>query len=590
MRPHLHNLFAMLLISLTVGGLLVFATDPLLYTVKKDPGGSAFHTNPDSLDDDYVSSAADLVPLMQEMIDGGEPIVRDIQFRDSTAVQNRLAMSEERLTSLEGLLLDLDLNGGEIGSFLAAMEEQDSTLSELMDRITAFDTVQRVGAQEENRNNLQLQASVARQSALLQRGIRVLAERYVHDHETVLGISTRLDFDTRKYREALSRVKSLTAEIEGKELPVPETTSVQEDGITFYIYPETAAYRNTIQVFGVVYPPGTEQVVSLLLDETIVATTQSDRQGNYRTAYTIGSVPAGTHRLTARSGDVTSVGRELVIPETGSSIALTAAPVIVNRWETGALCNGSLMANYPVRNAPVRIFTDGIDSGEITTTEDGTFSVFLPLPPRSYSLRAVFSPGDLPLSASMSDDVPVTVWAPLFNLPDPSTMDRILQVMAVLLVGAVLVILAADAGGVLRLPKRKENTEAARIQERIEEMLRTADRKTGSDAAFQAAISNLLDQYWAALTKDGLSEAARQAYLTLAGRIAQSLGLHLGYRTLTPREMTEYCSGEHYASFFTRFVSNYEKIRYGSSNSEKDRIGFERALQNAYQEFGSDRY
>jgi hypothetical protein len=141
-----------------------------------------------------------------------------------------------------------------------------------------------------------------------------------------------------------------------------------------------------------------------------------------------------------------------------------------------------------------------------------------------------------------------------------------------------------------RRSKRKKSTEADLIKGKIEKMLRTADREQGSDAAFQAAISGLLDQYWAALTKDGLSEAARQAYLTLAGRIAYSLGLPLGYRTLTPREMSDYCSGERYAGFFTRFVSNYEKIRYGSSNSEKDRDGFERALQTAYREFGGDQY
>ena len=99
-----------------------------------------------------------------------------------------------------------------------------------------------------------------------------------------------------------------------------------------------------------------------------------------------------------------------------------------------------------------------------------------------------------------------------------------------------------------------------------------------------AAISSLMDRSWAALTKDGLSDAAREAYLALAGRIAQSLGVPVAFRTLTPREMTEFCAGERYAGIFGHFVGNYEKIRYGSSDNEKDRQGFEDALRTADQE------
>jgi hypothetical protein len=283
-------------------------------------------------------------------------------------------------------------------------------------------------------------------------------------------------------------------------------------------------------------------------------------------------------------GNITSEQRELVVTETGSATELTAKPVILNESVTGVFCNGSVMAEYSVRNAPVRILIDGSDSMMVTTARDGTFSAFLPLPPGSHTLRAEFSPNDYPLSASMSDEVTVTVWAPLFSLPNVPSMDP------VILYGALLLIFAVAGGGIIWRPRRKETTEAARIQEEIEKMLRKAAREPGLEAALHAAIGSLMDQYWAALTKDGLSDAAREAYLALAGRIAQSLGVPVAFRTLTPREMTEFCAGERYAGIFGHFVGNYEKIRYGSSDNEKDRQGFENALQIADQELWGDQH
>ena len=113
------------------------------------------------------------------------------------------------------------------------------------------------------------------------------------------------------------------------------------------------------------------------------------------------------------------------------------------------------MAEYPVRNAPVRILIDGSDSMKVTTARDGTFSAFLPLPPGSHTLRAEFSPGDYPLSASMSDDVKVTVWAPLFSLPKLPSMDP------VILYGALLLIFVA-AGGENLLAAEKKGDHGSR--------------------------------------------------------------------------------------------------------------------------------
>ena len=573
-------LFALVLLFLGIvlGGLMVFATDPLLYAVDMDPEGSVFHANPALLDRRSASSMTDLVPLMQEVIDGQDPVIDSIRLQDPKAVQHYLARSAYRWDSLERTVSSMDLNDGEIDSFLSVTEDQDSILSELMNQTAAFDTVQKLGAREENRNNQKLQASVASQGAILMVGIRELTARYVDDHATVLKISTGLGLDTSRYTATLVKVNGYIDEIEGKDLPVAEPAILQENDITFYTDPGQVTYRQPVQVFGIVSPSGMERRVTILLDDTRIAATESDLQGNYRTAYTIERIQAGTHILAASTGNITSEQRELVVAETGSETVLTATPGILNESVTGVFCNGTVMAEYPVRNAPVRILVDGSDIMKVTTARDGTFSAFLPLPPGSHTLRAEFPTGDYPISASMSDDVKVTVWAPLFSLPKLPSVDP------VILYGALLLIFMAAGGRIFWRSRRKETTEAARIQEEIEKMLREMARDPGSEAALHTAITNLLDQYWAALTKDGLSDAAREAYLALASRIAQSLGVPVAFRTLTPREMTEFCAGERYAGIFGHFVGNYEKIRYGSSDNEKDRQGFENALQIADQE------
>jgi hypothetical protein len=247
-----------------------------------------------------------------------------------------------------------------------------------------------------------------------------------------------------------------------------------------------------------------------------------------------------------------------------------------------------VIANRPVRNAPVTILFDGGSSLGTTTGEDGTFRVFLPLSPGWHTLRAQFSSEDYPLIPSTSKEVTILVPPPPIRLPDTSSWDPaiVFGALALVLLGA-----GTAAFWYTRRSKTsgtgsyKEPAEAVRIREELEMIINEAEREfpqpgSAREAALYTAINSLLGRYDACLKEHGLSEAARQAYLTLAGRIAARLHLP-AYRTLTPREMSKTCTTENYAGFFSRFVRIYERIRYAGSESDQDRRGFEAELQKA---------
>jgi hypothetical protein len=589
----------LLLCCIALGGLAVFATDPLLYAVEKDTAVSVFHTNPEVLKQLATSSRTDMVPLMQDVLDNQEPVVIDIRLRDLDAAQRDLALSAARYGSLRNVIVRLEMNDGEVRSFLLSSKDQSDILAAMMNTSLTLDAVKTTLERGENTNDKDAQATVASQAEALKSSVRALYARYLQDHEIVANTSTKLGLDTASYLKTKEELRQFVAEIEALEVPAVDPASLQVTKITLLLVPNEATYRDTVQVFGVTTPAGQNKPVSLLLDGSRFETVQTDLFGNYLTSYTVERIRAGEHTFAAVTGSLAPAEQKLRVTKSGTITTLTAKSGHADT-ETGAICTGSVMANHPVRNAPLTIFFDGNSRLDTITDEDGMYQAFVPLSPGNHKFRAQFSSDDYPLFPSLSDEVTIKVLpAPVsFSLPETSSWDPIIVYGALVL---VLLGVGSAAFWFIRRSKRaplaragpyKEPADAVRIREDLELIITEAEQEfppAGSEreAALHTAISTLLGMYWACLMEQGLSEAARQAYLTLAGRIAARLHLP-AFRTLTPREMSKTCSTENYAGIFDRFVGIYEKIRYGGSRSEQDRKGFEAELQKADTEVRSD--
>ena len=590
----------LLLAGITLFGLAAFAADPLLYAVEKDQAASVFHKNPDVLRQVTTNSTVDMMPLMQDLLNDQDSIAVDIRLRDLDAAGQDLAVYTLRYGNLRIRAVNLDMNDGEIQSFLASIQDQDDILQSLMTNASAFDALKKIA--ERNKNDLDVQISVTSQSAAVREAIQTLNTRYLSNHENVMNISTKVGLDTLQYQDALEEVKKLTEEIQASGLAPADPASLQESRITLLVEPEQAMYRDSVQIFGLVTPAGEKRAVSLLLDNTSMMTLSTDPKGNYITSYTVERIRAGGHTISAGTANLTPAERILTVTKSSSVTTLTAKPGLVNGSMTGALCNGSVIANRPVRNAPVTILSDGQGSMGTTTAGDGTFRVFLPLSPGRHTLRAQFSSDDYPLYPSRSEEVTIEVLPPpvTLRLPDTSSWNPYITFGAL-----ALVLLGAGSAAFWYIRRGKktllagagfqgEPAEAVRIREELEMIIHDAEREfppagSAQEATLCTAINSLLGRYDACLREHGLSEAARQAYLTLAGRIATRLRLP-AYRTLTPREMSKTCTTENYAGIFDRFVRIYERIRYAGSESDQDRRGFEAELQKAETKVRDDRH
>ena len=99
----------------------------------------------------------------------------------------------------------------------------------------------------------------------------------------------------------------------------------------------------------------------------------------------------------------------------------------------------------------------------------------------------------------------------------------------------------------------------------------------------------LIAYYTRMLKEQGLSAASRSIYQQLAGRIAHDLRIKR-HKALTAREISRSCKGKSYCGAFARFISVYERIRYGGQDSVKDQAVFETALHTTDEQMGGENH
>ena len=370
---------------------------------------------------------------------------------------------------------------------------------------------------------------------------------------------------------------------EPKATEVPPAVTVAgpppEPGITLLVVPDLAVYRDTVQVFGLVTPPFPGQNVTVYLDSAPFLNVTPGSTGDYLTKFTIERIASGNHTLVSTTGNFTSDEQVLVVQQIGTTTLLRAVPGYTNFSEPGVYCNGTVTANLPVRSAPVLILADGDTAANLSTAGDGSFGAFLALPSGRHTIVAQFLADGYPLNGSESDPVTVVVPAVPIRLAD------------ILIVAAVLIIIAIAAAGIwlVRHPPESGSRFTMAEEELLDGILpETLGLQTiPVEPDIPPEAGALLARYEAMLREHGLSEAARRAYLDLAGRIAKSLRVK-GYRTLTPRELSGACAKRSYGGIFDLFVESYERIRYGGSADLKDREGLEEELQVADRETGRE--
>jgi len=562
----------LLLSGIAIAGLATYSAGPLLYSPEKDSSASDFHQNPAVFREAPVASANDIVPLMQDVLDGQKPVVLDIRDNGTATIDRNLARYDTYCSDLQEKVARYRLKGGELSPFVLGTEDQRLVLHELARQSEALAGLRaaagRIGGDRD------AAATIASQTLAWKEKEKILLTRYLANSSATIRISSKIGLDTRSYEQARDGISGMLKDLETAPATPLNLTVNGSDRITLLVEPAAARYGDTVQVYGIVTPARMNQSVRLFLDNAPFMTGTTDSTGNYYVRFMVERIGKGTHAVSAMSGTLVSPQQALVVRMSGTTTTLNAEPGYRNYTETGAWCDGTVMAGPPVRGAPVTLLADGDPAMTVKTAENGTYRAFLPLPGGSHTITADFSAQGFPLDPSSSTPVSLIV---------PATPIRLVDLLAV--AAFFFLILGGGLFWLVRHPPKAAVPEPEPGDDIGSLLEEAAPLSLPGHEELPPEIGTLYARYQAILKEQGLSEAARRAYLDLAARIALHLRLP-AYRTFTPRELSGAASGKIYGGIFDIFVDSYERIRYGGSTQQQDKTGFEQELKAADTETG----
>ena len=583
----------LLVLGLCVIAALAFSfSGPLIYSLEKDVFFSRFHDNTDVLKIQSLNSTTDVLPLMQDLLDFTGPIVINIRIQDIEQARRDLELFAKRHGSFDNLIIRLDMSESEMEEFSKSNALQQQLLMELLNSSVSLDSLKTLEIQYRDTNRPDMLMSIQYQGDAIRKKVRELYVQYQKETEKVVEISTKYGLDVTSEEESLQEFERYIREIDATEksqavFDFPIRRSAQ---LSLLIYPETGRYGDTIRCFGYYFSlygfrvqgtPGKQ--ITLFLDDGPVGTVMTDNIGSYTINVPIYKVTAGAHTLHAESGITQSDVRILTITPVDSTTTLSVTKANSKGEVT---CTGSVIANRPVRSAPVQLVWDQTHVVETTTSANGEFKTTIRLPDGTHTLVARFSAEGYPLTPSESE--PHVVDISILRIITPIMPDLHWEVLFLMVAGIFFLFVGGAWYYLRRMPGKKPfgdwiSRELGRHEvilpdrgppdQEIPEQGRPADTPAGETPAPES----LIERYTRILQEEGLSAAARSAYQQFAMHIARELQISR-YRSLTPREVSRSCTKKPYCGPFSVFVTIYEQVRYGGFRSLKTRAEFETAM------------
>ena len=463
------------LIAVMVLGVLLalglFLTSPLLYTLEKDTFPSRFHNNTDALKMQSLNSTTDVLPLMQDLLDYSGPVVLSIRINDIEQARRDLELFTKSRGSLNNLIVKLDMSESEMQEFSQSKDLQQQILSDLLNSSLSLDELENLEIQYRDQNDPEMLISVQYEGEAIRKKVQELYSKYQVETEKVTEISTKFGLDTTQEERGLVEFEQYVQEINSnrkqqddmnRAIGPPINGSAR---LSFVMHPDHGVYGDLIDCFGYyfsAYGPGnvSGREVTVFIDSAPFSTQKTDEQGRYTATVPVEHLAAGPHSLSAQSGTTVSDTLTLTISAVDSATTL-----LVTRPDSNGdvTCTGTVIANLPVRSAPVQLVWDTTHITETSTDAEGQFRTTLRLPDGRHTLVARFSGEGYPISASESTPQVVDV-SPLRIIPF-STVAGILLILAVMLLlfaGIAWYLPPADTGQKNLQPHVREGAPPAR--------------------------------------------------------------------------------------------------------------------------------
>ena len=583
----------LLVLGLCVIAALAFSSSgPLIYSLEKDVFSSRFHDNTDVLKIQSLNSTTDVLPLMQDLLDFTGPIVINIRIQDIEQARRDLELFAKRHGSFDNLIIRLDMSESEMEEFSKSNSLQQQLLMELLNSSVSLDSLKTLEIQYRDTNRPDMLMSIQYQGDAIRKKVRELYVQYQKETEKVVEISTKYGLDVTSEEESLQEFEQYIREIDATEknqavFDFPIRRSAQ---LSFLMHPDTGRYGDSIECFGYYFSlygfrvqgaPGKQ--VTVYIDNAPVSTVMTDAIGSYTVNVPVDKITAGAHTLHAESGTTQSDVRTLTITPVDSTTTLSVTKA---NSKSEVTCTGSVIANRPVRSAPVQLVWDQTYVVETTTSTNGEFKTTIRLPDGTHTVVARFSAEGYPINPSESE--PQVVDISILRIITPIMPDLHWEVLFLMVAGIFFLFVGGAWYYLRRMPGKKPfgdwiSHKLGRSEVMLpdrgppDQELPEQGRPADTPAGETPAPESLIERYTRILQEEGLSAAARSAYQQFAMHIARELQISR-YRSLTPREVSRSCTKKPYCGPFSVFVTIYEQVRYGGFRSLKTRAEFETAM------------
>lgn len=611
MSHNIRYLVLAVLIIITLAALAFTIPAPLLYSLEKDTFPSPFHDNVEALKQQSLNSTTDISPQIQEVIDLSGPVSLNLQIHDFEQARRDLERFGHSRGSFKNLIVRLDMNESEIQEIEQNAALQQEILTTLLNTSESLESLQMMEIQYYSQDNNDMLTTVRLRGNELRKKVRGLNERYNNATNKVTAAGLKLGLNVTKTQEGQMYVGQVIQEIEQPStststyLKVDTSLIPGDDRVSLFIRPETGKFRDVIEYMGISLAldgnttlRADGKPITLYLDDYPVSTVITDTFGFYNLKLPIDRLQTGTHNLYVRSPTTRSVNRTLTVIPMGSVTRLAVSKPDQNGFVN---CTGSVMggppANFPVRSATIQIVWDKSHVIVTKTDSSGLFMREIQLPPGQHTVTAGFFGDGYPLNPSESE--PQVIDISLIQSIEP---DNKPVALLILTIGFFLLFPGAAAYYLWRMSRRDKpvplTSEVADYfdEEEPGPPLSLSDlweplSDTGTPAIdpLMPGTETLTEYYTRILREQGISAAARGVYQHLAGHIARDLHIKR-HKTMTAREMSRNCRGKRYCGAFARFISVYERIRYGGDISVKDQTIFETAINVTDEQIGGEKH
>jgi hypothetical protein len=396
----LYRYSVLLILCIGIIAVLGFTlSGPVIYSLEKDIFPSLFHENTDALKVREFNSTTDILPLMQDLLDYDGPISLNINIRDMDQVRYYLDQYSKNNIRLRNLVINLDMTDSEMDEFSQSKHLQQKLLAELMNSTIAMDELDSLMIVHRDDSGMIMSLELQRE-AILKR-MQEISEQYRLESEKTQKIADDAGLDTSSAKESVREVQRVVDSVD-KKTPVIQQPLPRIPTLSLLVNPETGKYSDSIRFSGVYISSTSEKIqypVTLHIDSGAVVPATTDPDGIYSTQYEIGQITPGEHSVYATSGITSSAIRTFSVLPVNSTTsldirALYNKPVI--------LANGLVLANRPVRNAPVDIIADYHTILRQTTNKNGAYQAQIRLSPGTHSIQARFVNDTYPVYQSGS--------------------------------------------------------------------------------------------------------------------------------------------------------------------------------------------